>query len=573
LNNWGKLYADFCIDTFPITLLFAIVALIMLRWEGGLFYITKKETKERRECKQMDSLIGQQWGNYHLIQHLGSGGFAQVYLGQHIRLGMKAAIKILQTHLTGNEVSAFQREAKIIANLKHAHIIRVFDFDLHNGTPYLVLDYASQGSLRQKHPFGTKLPLSLINTYVTQIASALEYAHNCKLIHRDVKPENLLLGDQGQILLTDFGIATIAHATGSLSGQGSVGTLAYMAPEQIQGRPRAASDQYALAIVIYQWVCGTLPFQGATTEIIAQHLAAPPPPPSKYAPDCPLEVEQVILKALAKDPKARFENIRAFASAFEHACEPVSSSKKMFSLAVHASSAIVSTAANLPGASLFVERATPGKPASTPTAEEQATTMPQTILSPRSLFHSGLLYGRWFVVQQAAVTLIAALICTLWPFPPDLLSHLSPLEILLFKTQYMINAMIVGTSKWFFIPDLAHAAVDIPALIILASRVVPLILSFGIGVFVVRRTGKIRNGVAISLWAHLWSLVAYLFILLLLVIVYEWLWNTTEPPNAVDVSPEIWISWFPAWASTTFLFLALDTGLTTLAGFLNKKRK
>jgi eukaryotic-like serine/threonine-protein kinase len=192
----------------------------------------------------MDSLIGQLWGNYHLIQHLGSGGFAQVYLGQHIRLGMKAAIKILKTHLAGDEINAFQREAQIIANLKHEHIIRVFDFDLHNGTPYLVLDYASQGSLRQKHPFGTKLPLPLINSYVTQIASALEYAHDCRLIHRDVKPENLLLGDQGQVLLSDFGIATIAHATSSLSKQGSVGTLAYMAPEQIQGRPRAASDQY-----------------------------------------------------------------------------------------------------------------------------------------------------------------------------------------------------------------------------------------------------------------------------------------------------------------------------------------
>jgi serine/threonine protein kinase len=521
----------------------------------------------------MDSLIGQLWGNYHLIQHLGSGGFAQVYLGQHIRLGMKAAIKILKTHLAGDEINAFQREARIIANLKHEHIIRVFDFDLHNGTPYLVLDYASQGSLRQKHPFGTKLPLPLINSYVTQIASALEYAHDCRLIHRDVKPENLLLGDQGQVLLSDFGIATIAHASNSLSKQGSVGTLAYMAPEQIQGKPRAASDQYALAIVIYQWVCGTLPFQGATTEIIAQHLAAPPPPLSKYAPECPSEVEQVILKALAKDPKARFENIRAFASAFEQACEPASSSKKMFSLAIHASSAIVNTAANLPGASLFVEKATPEKSASTLATQEQASASPQPIQTPVSLFRSGLRYGLWFVALQVAITLIAALLCILWPFPPDLLSHLSPLEILLFKTQYMINAMIVGTSKWFFIPNLAHAAVDIPALAILFSRVVSLILSFSVGIFVVRRTGRIRNGVAISLWGHLWSLLTYLFILLLLVIIYEWLWNTAEPSNAVDVSPEIWISWFPTWANTTILFLALDTGLTALGGFLNKKHK
>ncbi len=518
----------------------------------------------------MDSLIGQQWGNYHLIQHLGGGGFAQVYLGEHVRLGMKAAIKILRTHLVGNEISAFQQEARIIANLKHAHIIRIFDFDLHNGTPYLVLDYASQGSLRQKHPFGTKLPLPLINSYVTQIASALEYAHDCRLIHRDVKPENLLLGDHGQVLLSDFGIATIAHATSSLSGQGSVGTLAYMAPEQIQGRPRASSDQYALAIVIYQWLCGTLPFQGASTEIIAQHLAAPPPPLSRYVPDCPPEVEQVVLKALAKDPKARFDTVSAFATAFEQACEPISSSKKMLSLAAHASSTIVSTAANLPGVGLFVDRTTPGQATSShPTADQAAA---QPLLSPRNLFRSGLLYGRWFVVLQVSFTLIAALLCILWPFPPDLLSHLSPLEILLFKTQDMINAMIVGTSKWFFIPNMASAAIEVPALAILASRFASLILSFGIGVSIVRRTGRIRNGIAISLWAHLWSLLMYLFILLLLVIIYEWLWNTAEPPHAVDVSPQLWTAWFPAWASTTFLFLALDTGLATLGSLLNKKR-
>ena len=157
----------------------------------------------------MADRVGQQFGNYRLIQLLGSGGFAEVYLAEHRQLGMKAAIKILHTHLASDEISAFRQEARTIADLKHPHIIRVLDFDVQNGTPFLVLDYASKGSLRQIHSKGSKLPLSVVVNYVEQIARALQHAHEHQLIHRDVKPENILLGDDGQLLLSDFGIATL----------------------------------------------------------------------------------------------------------------------------------------------------------------------------------------------------------------------------------------------------------------------------------------------------------------------------------------------------------------------------
>jgi serine/threonine protein kinase len=175
----------------------------------------------------MANLTGQQLGSYRLIRLLGQGGFAEVYLGEHTRLGMQAAIKVLRTYLRDEDTAVFQQEARTIAQLRHPSIIRVLDFDIQNGTPFLVLDYASNGSLRQKHPRGTRVSLEQTIGYVNQIADALHYAHMQKLIHRDVKPENILVGQQGEILLSDFGIASIAHATSSMSTQASMGTLAY----------------------------------------------------------------------------------------------------------------------------------------------------------------------------------------------------------------------------------------------------------------------------------------------------------------------------------------------------------
>src|SRR6266516_1775283 len=146
----------------------------------------------------MASLIGQQLGSYILTDFLGQGAFAEVYLGEHIRLHSRAAIKVLHTRLA--------------------------DENVENGTPYLVEDYAPNGTLRSRHPIGTKLPLDVVVNYTKQIAEALQYAHDQKVIHRDVKPQNLLLGQHNQILLSDFGIATISESSRLTSLQDVAGT-------------------------------------------------------------------------------------------------------------------------------------------------------------------------------------------------------------------------------------------------------------------------------------------------------------------------------------------------------------
>jgi serine/threonine protein kinase len=271
----------------------------------------------------MSDYLGKQFGNYRLIKLLGEGAFAQVYLGEHVHIGTQAAIKVLTTKLTEELIAQFRDEARTIMNLEHTNIVRVLDFDLQGRIPFIVTSYAPGGSLRKRHPNGTPLALPIVVTYVKQIASALQYAHDRKLIHRDVKPDNMLIGRNNEVLLSDFGIAVIAHSTRSLSTEQFVsGTFFYMAPEQIQGKPRLASDQYALGIVVYEWLTGMPPFIGTATEIGMQHLLTPPSPLREKVPTLPPEVEQVVLKALAKDPHLRFESVLKFGETLEQIVTP-----------------------------------------------------------------------------------------------------------------------------------------------------------------------------------------------------------------------------------------------------------
>ncbi len=262
---------------------------------------------------------GQRLGNYHLVSLLGRGGFADVYLAEHVHLDTQAAVKVLHAQLTSEDVEQFRNEARIIVRLEHPHIVRVLEFGIENDIPFLVMNYAPNGTLRQRHPKETRLPLATILSYVKQIAPALQYAHFQKIVHRDVKPENMLLGRRNEILLTDFGIATVAHSTRSLSLQNEAGTTAYMAPEQIQGKARPASDQYALGVVVYEWLCGERPFKGSYLEVFNQHLSTPPPSLREKVPSVSPEVEQVVMKALAKNPGDRFASVQVFARMLEQA--------------------------------------------------------------------------------------------------------------------------------------------------------------------------------------------------------------------------------------------------------------
>ncbi|HLZ61233.1 MAG TPA: serine/threonine-protein kinase [Ktedonosporobacter sp.] len=269
----------------------------------------------------MADRIGQQPGNYRLTQLLGYGGFAEVYLGEHVHLETKAAVKVLRAQLSDKEIEQFRVEARTIAHLKHPHIIRILEFGVEDTTPFLIMDYAPNGSLRQRHPRDTQLPLHLVVSYVQQIASALQYAHEQKVVHRDIKPENILVGDNNEILLSDFGIATIVHSQSSLKTEAYSGTPHYSAPEQIEGKPRPASDQYALGIIVYEWLTGSLPFTGDIAQLIYQQIHSDPPPMCEKLSTIHPDVEQVVLQALAKSPEKRFASVQAFAAALEQASQ------------------------------------------------------------------------------------------------------------------------------------------------------------------------------------------------------------------------------------------------------------
>ncbi len=268
----------------------------------------------------MPEHVGQQFGHYRLISVMGHGGFADVYLGEHIHLGTQVAIKVLDTELGQEEIDDFREEARIIARLEHPHIIRVLDFGVENQIPFLAMTYAPNGTLRQHHPRGSHLAPLQIARYVKQIASALQYAHDHKVIHRDIKPENMLLGRDGEVLISDFGLAIVSRTSSQESLRDVSGTITYMAPEQARGKPRPASDQYALAIVVYEWLCGKRPFEGSYQEIAVQQVLTPPPSLHDIVPSISPTLEAVVLKALAKDPHERYATITEFALALEQAC-------------------------------------------------------------------------------------------------------------------------------------------------------------------------------------------------------------------------------------------------------------
>jgi serine/threonine protein kinase len=274
-----------------------------------------------------NDLSGHYLGNYRLIRLLGHGGFASVYLGEHQYLKRMAAIKVLHTILAEQEKDHFLTEAQLLANLSHPRIIRVLEFAVAprrtyiqnsvviENIPFLVMDYVKGGNLRSIYPMGTRLFLDTVTNYIYQIADALQYAHNQRIIHRDIKPENLLLNERQEVMLSDFGLALFAPVSRLLSGQDTAGTIPYTAPEQLRGKPRFASDQYSLGILAYEWLSGYPPFRGGEAEIILQHISSPPPRLRNNNASISPAVEDVILRALAKDPEQRYASVQDFGQA------------------------------------------------------------------------------------------------------------------------------------------------------------------------------------------------------------------------------------------------------------------
>ncbi len=335
----------------------------------------------------MVDYIGRQLGNYRVVRLLGEGAFAQVYLGEHIYLGTQAAIKVLNAQAASYPMDSFRAEARNIARLVHPNIVRVLEFGVEGHTPFLVLDYAPNGTLRQRHLYGTLLPLPRVVFYIKQMAEALQYAHDEKLIHRDVKPENILLGRRNEILLSDFGIALMAQSFRYQTVQDVAGTLPYMAPEQIQGRPCQASDQYSLGVLAYEWLVGKHPFEGSLAEILSQQLVISPPSLREVVPSISPIVEQVVMTALQKDPEKRFSNVRMYAHALEQASQINTSSAGKAGRAAIVGTAGQARKAAMAGAAVppVLNRPTPSLANGAPLVVAQINGSAPPSVSPRSV--------------------------------------------------------------------------------------------------------------------------------------------------------------------------------------------
>jgi serine/threonine protein kinase len=285
--------------------------------------------------------IGKSIGRYHILERLGEGGMATVFKALDMQLEREVAIKLIRAETLGGanaEVSykRFKREARLLAKLSHPNILKLLDYGEFEGQLFLVTNYIPGGSLRAK--LGKPLPWHEAVHLLLPIARALEYAHEQGMIHRDVKPSNILLTSSGIPILADFGIAKVLKdETGGAAGQAAsadagtstdtdlvqltrtdvgIGTPEYMAPEQGRGHADRRSDIYSLGVVFYEMVTGRKPFIADTPlAVLLMHITDPLPSPLKFIPDLPVEIERIIIKALAKRPEDRYQNMTVFIGA------------------------------------------------------------------------------------------------------------------------------------------------------------------------------------------------------------------------------------------------------------------
>lgn len=270
-----------------------------------------------------NTMVGIKLDKYEIVDKLGVGGMATVYKGYQESLNRYVAIKVLNPVRAAEKglLARFTREAKTVANLDHPHILPIYDFGQDQGYTFLVMKFIPTGTLRDWLDREKPLSLSQASKIVSQVASALDYAHRRGVVHRDIKPSNILLDEDGNVLLSDFGLAKILESTTRLTASGaSLGTPAYISPEQAMGEEvDNRTDVYSLGVVLYEMLTGQVPFPGEALSVALKHIQEPPPPPRSLNPALPEAVEQVILQALAKNPDERFATAGALAHALEQA--------------------------------------------------------------------------------------------------------------------------------------------------------------------------------------------------------------------------------------------------------------
>src|ERR1700751_2732606 len=251
------------------------------------------------------------YGRYRIIRNLGAGGMADVYLAEDQELGRRVAIKILNDRHAADDsfIERFRREAKNAAGLSHPNIVSIYDRGEAEGTYYIAMEYLDGRSLKELIVGRGPAPVNVALEYTRQMLAALRFAHRHGIVHRDIKPHNVLVDGEGRVKVTDFGIARAG--TSQMTETGSiVGAAQYLSPEQARGGevdPR--SDLYSLGVVLYELLTGNTPFDGETpVEIAMKRVSSTPKPPSKLRPDIPRELDMVVLRALAKNPDDRYQS-------------------------------------------------------------------------------------------------------------------------------------------------------------------------------------------------------------------------------------------------------------------------
>jgi serine/threonine-protein kinase len=276
----------------------------------------------------MLEISGQTIGKYRILERVGHGGMSAIYKALDTSTDTTVALKVLSAAMASDPTfeARFSREIEVLRTLDHPHILPILDYGDIAGLAYIVMPFYQHGTLQDRMSAGLGLDEGI--RIFEQVSRALDYAHSQGITHRDVKPTNILLGEDGNAVLSDFGFAHMSDCSLSLTGSALIGTPAYMSPEQCRGEEICgASDQYSLAIVAFEMVTGKPPFQADTPmALVFKHLNDPIPNLCDINPRIPDEVEDVILKALSKDPNRRYASVAAFNKAFQVAVAPTKSS-------------------------------------------------------------------------------------------------------------------------------------------------------------------------------------------------------------------------------------------------------
>src|SRR5688500_7646178 len=260
-------------------------------------------------------------GRYRISRKLGSGGMANVYLAQDEELGRRVAIKILDDRHARDDqfVERFRREAQNAAGLSHPSIVSIYDRGDSEGTYYIAMEHVEGRTLKELLVARGPSPLGIAIDYTRQILSALRFAHRNGIVHRDIKPHNVIVDGEGRVKVMDFGIARAGAASQMTEAGSIIGTAQYLSPEQARGAPvDQTSDLYSTGIVLYELLTGSVPFNGETpVEIAMKHLSQVPAPPSTHRPEIPRDLDYVALRALAKDPSDRYHSAEEMDSDLE----------------------------------------------------------------------------------------------------------------------------------------------------------------------------------------------------------------------------------------------------------------